>query len=256
MDIDDPRTGWALEPGTTVDVAAVRRLVIGVGRGSVDVLGRDEPGARIEVRDVRGLPLDAHVEDGVLRIGAPDAPAAASAVLSVAVQRDAAVEVRVVSAEVLVSGVRQGLDVGSVSGDVVADATAGHARLETTSGELALRGHDGPVDVRTVSGPVTASGPVSRFECEAVSADLFLDLAAPDAVRLSTVSGAVVLRLGDARGATYAIDTVSGGAEVDGREVGRARGFRGSWGDVDGEPTRVRVGTASGTVRIVHPGAV
>ncbi|WP_375389929.1 DUF4097 domain-containing protein [uncultured Amnibacterium sp.] len=255
MSIDDP-TGpsWTIDGPQSLTVPEQRRLRLRVQRGEIDVIGCDEQGARIDVRDVSGPPLEVVLEDGVLRIGAQDGrDGGTRASLTVAVQHDTEVDVEVVTAEVLVSGMKQGCRIGTVSGGVVCDATAGSARLEGTSGELALREHEGAVEVRTVSGAITASGAVTRFDCDSVSADLFLDLEAPDLVRLRTVSGAVVLRLGPDRPAEYTIDTISGGLEVDGQDVGRARhGFRGTWGEAGAEPTRVRVETASGTVRVVH----
>ena len=240
------------------EVPRVQRLRIRVGRGEIDVIGRDEPGAQVTVHDVSGPALQTEYAEGVLRIGSSkDGGPSARASITVAVQRDAAVDIAVVSAEVLVSGMKKGLRVRTVSGGVVCDATAGHAQLEGTSGELALREHEGVVDVTTVSGPVTASGAVTRFECAGVSGDLFLDLEAPDRVTAHTVSGEVVLRLGGDRPASYAINTLSGDLEVDGRTIGRVLGgYRGTWGTPGGEPTRVQLDSASGTVRIVHSGGV
>ena len=245
---------WTIGGAQELDTPLVQRLRITVPRGEIDVIGRDEPGAHVTVHEVGGPPLKVRSEAGVLRIGSTkDGGRGTSAAVTVAVQRDAVVEVEVVSAEVLVSGMKKGLRVRTVSGDVVCDATAGHAQLEGTSGELALREHEGVVDVTTVSGAVTASGAVSRFECDGVSGDLFLDLDAPDRVRVRAVSGDVVLRLGRDRPADYAIDTISGRLEIDGHQVGRVLGgYRGSWGEPGAEPTRVQLDSASGTVRIVH----
>jgi hypothetical protein len=257
MDAHEDRTGahWSIAGPQSIEVPGVERLRIVVARGEIDVIGRDEPGARIDVHEIGGPPLSIRDDDGVLRIGGVEG-AGTQASITVLVQRDAAVEVQVVSAEVLVSGMKNGLRIGTVSGDVVCDATAGPARLEGTSGELALREHEGAVEVTTVSGALTVSGSVTRFECDGVSADLFLDLEVPDRVQARTVSGEVLLRLGPDRPAAYAIRTISGSVEVDGVHVGGGRsGYRGGWGAPGAEPVQVQLDSASGTVRIVHAGA-
>lgn len=243
----------ALHDGQTLELGRVRQVRIRIPRGTVDVLGRDEPGARIEVHEGSKRPLPVHLADGVLRIGSAVAESGGRASVTVTVRRDAELEIDGTSASILVSGMKRGLGIRTVSGDVVCDATAGRARLESVSGELALREHEGPVTVSTVSGDATASGLVTRFECSGVSADLFLDLEAPERVDVRTVSGDVVLRLGADLPAEYTINTVSGALHVDGADIGRVPGgYRGAWGEPGAEPTRVRVDSSSATVRIVH----
>lgn len=268
MDTDAPTTpspdprpeevvDTAVREGATLEVADVRRLRIRVTSGEVDVIGRDEPGAVIEVHEAAGGALPVRLDGGVLRVGA-DLPfeQGAKAAVTVRIHRTAHVDVAVTSAAVLVSGVKDGLVVRTVSGDVVCDATAGRAQLEGVSAELAVREHEGQLDVTTVSGPVTASGAVTRFDATGVSGDVFLDLEAPDRVDVRSVSGDLVLRLGDERSAEYAVDSVSGSLHLDGADVGRLLGrHRGRWEGPGGDPTRVRVETSSGTVRIVHTGA-
>ena len=241
-----------LQEDDRLELGAVQRLRVHVARGQVDVIGRDEPGATVEAHEA-ARPLPVRLDDGVLRIGSTDALAlGGKAVLTITVQRDAAVEVDGTSASVLISGMKQGLLVRTVSGDVVGDATAGTARLEGVSAELALREHEGRVDVTTISGAATVSGAITRLEHTGVSGEVFLDLEAPDRVEVRTVSGPVVLRLGRDRSADYAVDTVSGEVQLDGAErPKRPGGVRGRW-DGPGEPTAVRVSTSSGSVRIVH----
>ena len=244
----------ALHERESLDIGPVRRLRIRVTSGEVDVIGRDEPGARIEVHEAAGHSLPVRLEDGMLRIGTDRILGTGSrAVVTVTVQRNAEVGIDGTSAAILASGMKQGLEIRTVSGDVVCDATAGQVRLEGVSGELALREHEGSVELTTVSGPATASGAVTRFDATGVSGDLFLDLEAPDRVDVRTVSGETVLRLGAERPADYTVSSVSGSLHLDGAEIGRLLGgYRGSWGAGDAQPTRVRVESSSGTVRIVH----
>jgi hypothetical protein len=243
----------ALHDGQGLDLGRVRQVRIRIPRGTVDVVGRDEPGARIDVHEGSKRPLPVRLAGGVLRIGSAAADSGGRASVTVTVQRDAELEIDGTSASILVSGMKRGFGIRTVSGDVVCDATAGRARLEGVSGELALREHEGRVTVSTVSGPATASGPITRFDCSGVSGDLFLDLEAPERVDVRTVSGGVVLRLGADRPADYTINTISGELHLDGMDLGRVPGgYRGTWGGPGAEPTRVRVDGSSATVRIVH----
>jgi hypothetical protein len=243
----------ALHDGQALDLGRVRQVRIRIPSGTVDVIGRDEVGARIEVHEGSKRPLPVRLADGVLRIGSTAAESGGRASVTVTVQRDAELEIDGTSASILVSGMKRGFGIRTVSGDVVCDATAGRARLEGVSGELALREHEGRVTVSTVSGPATASGLITRFDCSGVSGDLFLDLEAPERVDVRTVSGDVVMRLGPDRPADYTINTISGALHLDGADVGRlSGGYRGTWGRPGAEPTRVRVDGSSATVRIVH----
>jgi hypothetical protein len=240
--------------GGSLDVGSLRSLRVQITSGEVDVIGRDDPGALIEVHEAAGGRLPIRLVGGVLLIGA-ELPfgQSSNAVVTVTVQRHAEVEIDGTSTALLVSGMKNGLTIRTVSGDVVCDATAGRARLEGVSAELALREHEGLLDLTTVSGPATASGAVTRFDCTGVNGDVFLDLEAPDQVTVRTVSGEVTLRLGRERHAEYAVNSVSGTLHLDGRDVGRLHGVHhGTWGAPDELPTRVRVDTSSGNVRIVH----
>jgi hypothetical protein len=258
MNIDEENSPEAIDTsvreGAVLAVGSVRRLRVHVTSGEVDVIGRDEAGALVEVHEVAGGTLPVRLADGLLQIGAdPLFGQGAKAAVTVTVQRDAEVEIDVTSAVVLVSGTKNGLIVRTVSGDVVCNATAGPARLEGVSAELALREHEGTLDITTVSGPATASGAITRFVCTGVSGDVFLDLDTPDQVTVRTVSGEVAVRLGHERPAEYAVSSVSGTLHLDGIVIGRLRGVHhGTWAGPGDNPTRVRVDTSSGTVRIVH----
>lgn len=252
---DDPPERWDVDGPTVIDVATARRLDVALVAGEVDVLGRDEPGARVEVRSVSRAGLTVLAADGGLRISQRGEVGAhaASARIAISVQHDAVLDLRVVSAEVLISDLRRGLAVETASGGVVLDGTAGEARVRSVSGEVALRDHTGAVDLRTVSGEVTASGAISRFRSRAVSGEVFLDAVDPDEVRADSVSGDVTVRLGASRPAAYEIRTFSGRVQLDGRDVGRAvDAHRSRWGDPDGPAVPVRISSASGSVRVVH----
>ena len=132
-----------------------------------------------------------------------------------------------------VQGGRLALDTGS--GEVViSNVNVSELAADTGSGAVRVRGADAP-DIRLDSG----SGPVE------------IDLA--DDVRslvIDTGSGRVTLRVPRDLGATFEIETSSGGIDIDvpyeATSIGR-REVRGRFGDGDG---RIRIDSGSGGVRV------
>jgi hypothetical protein len=108
---------WKLEGSGKLTFDRVDRVVVGTVEGAVSVVGTDgEP--TLEVLELTGSPLRVRHEDGVLTVDyeRPPRPGPLSwlsgwgrryrAVLSLAVPRDCRVELRVVSASLMVSGLR------------------------------------------------------------------------------------------------------------------------------------------------------
>ena len=62
---------WLVAPGQTkiIDVELVRALKVSLIGGKVDIIGSDEPGARIEVHSVSGLDLKISIVDDARRAG-------------------------------------------------------------------------------------------------------------------------------------------------------------------------------------------
>ncbi len=48
---------WLVDGPKTIDVENIRRLKVGLISGQVDIVGHDEPGARVEVHSVSGRDL-------------------------------------------------------------------------------------------------------------------------------------------------------------------------------------------------------
>src|SRR4051794_4382966 len=137
----------------------------------------------------------------------------ASAVVSVSVSQGCPVEVGVVSADAVVSGVTAATKVKSVSGDVTLDGTRADISAQTVSGALETRDLTGALRFTTVSGDLTVVRSTSgRVVAETVSGDVTLDLDVPDDARLDlkSVSGDVTVRLPE--GAQLEVDakTLSG----------------------------------------------
>src|SRR5688500_11934802 len=126
---------WRIETPQSLDVDGVRRLEVRLVAGSVDVVGRTEDAdagaAQVEVSELEG-PLLVTLENGTLTIahekltwgGLFDwvSNRRAAATVSVSVPNDCPVELGVVSADAVVSGIdADRTSVKSVSGDVTLD---------------------------------------------------------------------------------------------------------------------------------------
>jgi hypothetical protein len=257
---------WLVDGPKVIDLEQVRRLKVALLGGQVDVVGHDEPGARVEVHSVSGRDLKVRFEDGVLEIDHPQVrwddwldtfrnfKASASADVSVMVPRAVAVKLGVVGASVLVSGLVTDAALSAVSGSMVVDGVRGDLQVNTVSGEITVRGHAGRLTTKTVSGDVTVAGELPAFAADSVSGDVLADLGeAAESARVNTVSGTVTLRLPAGRAATYAVNSAGGRVQVDDASIA---GFRGQYTAQTGEPgdrrVNVRVNTVGGAVNVLH----
>jgi len=260
---------WLVNPGEskTIDLEVVRRLKVGLIAGQVDVIGHDEPGARIEVHSVTGKELKISIDGDVLEVDHPQLrwdnfidvfrtwSGKARADVSILVPRDVILKLGVVSASALVSGLSTDAKISTVSGDVTVDGLVGDLDLNSVSGELSVRAHRGGIVSHTVSGDVMATGELHRFRVESVSGSIFLDVdGVPDEITSNTVSGDLTLRLDDGVGARYRMNTVSGTLHLDDTVVRGAMGrnFTHQTGSLDGSWIEVSANSVSGNVSVVR----
>jgi len=257
---------WLIEGAKTIDVGLVRRLKVGLLAGNIDIIAHDESTARIEVHSVSGKPLKISIEGDQLEIDHPQigwdnwlevfrsSKDRANADISVAVPRDVALKMGVVSATALVSGLRGDATISTVSGDIVIDGVSGDLQLNAVSGELQVSDHHGKVSAKTVNGGIAVTGEVISFTGDGVNGDMFLDLiGVPDRVRVNTVSGDITARLLHSVATSYVINTVSGRLQIDGSEVRGVRGhYESTYGELDGRWLDFKANTVSGDVSVLH----
>ncbi|WIE65469.1 DUF4097 family beta strand repeat-containing protein [Curtobacterium sp. MCLR17_036] len=257
---------WLVEEPKVIDTGIVRRLRVGLVAGQVDVVAHDEPTARVEVHRVSGKALKIEVDGDTLTVDHPqirwDDPVGfvrsfsgkPTADVSILVPRDVAVTLGVVSAGALLSGTNRGANLNSATGDLVVDGVAGDVAVNAVSGTTTVRELDGALTVRTVSGDVVATGPISRFSADGVSADVVLDLhGVPESARVNTVSGRVSVRLEDGVAYQATVSTATGRLQFDDAEI---RGVRGTHveqgGELSGRWLELRVKSVSGDIAVVH----
>lgn len=260
---------WLVAPGQTkiIDVELVRRLKVGLIAGKVDVIGHDEPGARVEVHSVHGKDLMISMDGDALEIDHPQLRwdnfievfasfrGNARADVSIMVPRDVAMKFGVVSADALVSGLTNDAKLSTVSGDVVIDGLAGDLELNGINGEFSIRNHTGEINAHTVSGDVTASGKISRFSIDGVAGNVFLDIEGiPDRIGANSVSGNLTVRLAPGVAIRYRMNTVSGTLQLDDHtERGTfGKGYDGSTGELSGSWLELTARSVSGDISVVR----
>lgn len=262
---------WRIEQPQSIDLEGVRRLQVRMVAGSVDVVGRTEDAesgaAQVEVSDLEG-PLVVTLENGTLTVqherltwgGLFDwvSNRKASAVVSVSIPADCPVELGVVSADAVVSGITADRTaVKSVSGDVTLDGVRSDITAQTVSGDLESRRLQGRLRFTTVSGDLTVvSGASEEVKAETVSGDLVLDLDldAGGRIDVSSVSGDLTLRMPDSVGLQVDVKSMSGSLDsaFDGVRSERKPGsvtLRGLVGTGDG---RLTAKTVSGDVTLLR----
>ena len=263
---------WLIQPGEsrTIDIEVVRALKVGFIGGQIDIVGHDEPGARIEVHSVSGRDLKILIDEDRLEIDHPQLRwdnfievfksmrSNARADVSVLVPRDVALKFGVISATALISGLRTDARLSTVNGDVVVDGLIGDIELNSVSGELSVRDHTGRISAHTVSGDVTATGAIRRFSADGVSGDIMLDVTGtPDEIAVNTVSGDTTIRIPEALGARYRVNTVSGRVQLDNLTVvgGMGKGYTGTSGVLDGTWVEINVNSVSGDAAVLRSAA-
>ena len=140
---------WLIHPGETrvIDLDDVRTLKIGLVGGQVDVVAHDEPGVRIEVYGVTVKDLRIEATGDLVEIDHPQlrwdnfleafrnfGSGGPKAEVSVAVPRSVALNLGVVNASALVSGLEAGARLNTVSGDIIVDGLSGDVTVNAVSG--------------------------------------------------------------------------------------------------------------------------
>lgn len=264
---------WLIHAGETrvIDLESIRTLKAGLVGGQIDIIGHDEPGARIEVHAVTGKDLRIEVTGDALEIDHPQlrwdnflevfrnfGSGGPKAEISVAVPREIALNLGVVSAGALVSGIRQSARLNTVSGDVIVDGIEGDLTVNAVSGDVQVLEIAGALKANSVSGDVAATGRVRRATIDTVSGGMLVDSTGDtQTIALNTVSGDTLVRLDEGLPANYVVRSVSGRVQIDGversgRGTGPTTNFTGSAGELSGTFVDVRANSVTGDVTVLR----
>ncbi|WP_326618494.1 DUF4097 domain-containing protein [Streptomyces decoyicus] len=260
--VTSPRTLEVTEPVDAVNVRVVN--------GTVNVVGTTDGGpARLEISELHGPPLTVSCTDGTLSIAYEDLPWKGflklldrkgwnrSAVVSVTVPAGTRVEVGVVGAGAVVSGISGRTDVRGVSGDSTLVGLTGGVRADTVSGNVEVQSVSGDLRFHSVSGDLTViDGAGGAVRADSVSGDMVLDLdpAKGADITLTTVSGEVAIRLPDPTDATVDANTASGTVSnaFDDLRVSGQWGAKKITGSLGAGTGRLKVTTVSGGLALLR----
>ena len=261
---------WIIHPGETrvIDIETVRSLKAGLVGGQIDVVAHDEPGVRIEVHGVTVKDLRIEMSGDALEIDHPQlrwdnflevfrnfGAGGPKAEISVAVPRDIAFTLGVVSASALVAGLKTSARLNTVSGDIIVDGLDGDLTLNAVSGDVQVRELRGALTANSVSGDVAATGEITKTSVDTVSGSVLVDSSGPiHAINVNTVSGNATVRLDEGLAANYVARTVSGRVQVDGvvRSGSGPTNYSGSSGELAGNFVDVRTNAVSGDLTVLR----
>ncbi|MET9374581.1 DUF4097 family beta strand repeat-containing protein [Streptomyces sp. NPDC002992] len=267
-------TEWSVaEPTKRTLTEPVTRLRVRIVGGTVNVVGTDEPTARLEVSALDGPPLVVTQEGSTLTVTYEDLQwkgvlkwfdrvgQRRHAVVSVAVPAGADVEVGVVGAGAVISGIKGRTDVRGVTGDTTLVGLSGPVRAETVSGSLEAQSVTGALRVNSVTGDVTViEGAGASVKADTVSGDMVIDLDATDLdgppadIRLASVSGEVAIRLPHPTDARIEANTASGSLAnaFDDLRVAGQWGTKSITGTLGSGRGTLRATTVSGSIALLR----
>ncbi|MBD5786321.1 DUF4097 family beta strand repeat protein [Cellulosimicrobium terreum] len=225
---------WVISAPQSIDVAEVRRVVVALTDGSVDVLADPArgSGAHLEVGEVSERPLQVSVHDGELRIGYDFAGVEGivdrakglrdkdRAVVRLSLPADVPVKISTARAAATVTGTRGTLTVSTATGAVRVQGSAGPVSVKTASSPVELLEHVGDVRVSTGSGSVDVVGTLGRVSVTTVTGGV--EVVARESTPLvdaKTVSGDVAVRLGAGAPVNIKARSVRGKAVLDGEQL-------------------------------------
>ncbi|MEU3825826.1 DUF4097 family beta strand repeat-containing protein [Streptomyces sp. NPDC029080] len=261
---------WSVtEPRKLTFDTPVRELHVRVVNGTVNVMGTDEGSARLEVSELEGPPLLVTLDGGTLTVAYEDLPWKGflkwldrkgwrrSAVVSLAVPADTRVEVGVVGAGAVVSGIRGPAVIKGVTGDSTLVGVSGPVRADTVSGNLEAQAVTGDLRFHSVSGDLTVvegSGPAVRADTVSGSMIVDLDPDGPTDVGLTSVSGEIAIRLPHPADAEVEANTASGTISnaFDGLRVHGQWGAHKITGRLGAGTGRLRATTVSGSIALLR----
>ncbi|WP_371100978.1 DUF4097 domain-containing protein [Streptomyces sp. PU_AKi4] len=265
---------WSVaEPTKLTFDTPVSNLHVRIVNGTVNIVGTDDPTAHLQVSEIEGPPLVVTQQDGTLTVAYDDLPWKGflkwldrkgwrrSAVVSLAVPARTRVEVGVVGAGAVVSGIHGPASVKGVAGDTTLVALSGSVRAETVSGNVEAQSVTGDLRFASVSGDLTVvEGSGSSIRADTVGGSMIVDLDpdGPTDVKLTSVSGEIAIRLPDPADAEVEANTASGAISnaFDDLRVQGMWGAHKLTGRLGAGSGKLRATTVSGSIALLRRPAV
>ncbi len=267
---------WSVaEPRKLSFDTPVTALHVRIANGTVNVVGTDEGSPRLHISDIEGPPLIVTEQDGTLTVAYEDLPWKSflqwldpkgwrrSAVVSLAVPTATRVEVGVVTASAVVSGIEGRTDVKGVSGDTTLVGLSGPVRANTVSGSVETQGMTGDLRFNSVSGDLTVvDGAGSSVTADSVSGSMIVDLTSantsplgrPTDITVASVSGEIAIRLPHPADTQVEANTASGtvSSAFEDLRVGGQWGAKKITGRLGAGQGRLKATTVSGSIALLR----
>ncbi|MFH8973928.1 DUF4097 family beta strand repeat-containing protein [Streptomyces sp. NPDC017890] len=261
---------WSVaEPRKLTFDESVSELQVRIVNGTVNVVGTDEGSARLEVSETEGPPLIVTHQDGVLTVAYEDLPWKGflkwldrkgwrrSAVVSLAVPSGTRVEVGVVGASAVISGLDGRAEVKGITGDTTLVSLAGPVRTDTVSGNVEAQALRGDLRFNSVSGDLTVVEAGSSVRADSVSGSMIVDLdtaGGPTDINLTSVSGEIAIRLPQPADARVEANTASGtvSSAFEDLRVGGQWGAKRITGRLGAGNGRLKATTISGSIALLR----
>ncbi|MEU5283653.1 DUF4097 family beta strand repeat-containing protein [Streptomyces sp. CA-278952] len=266
-----PVSTWTIaEPRKLAFEDPVTALHVRIVDGTVNVVGTDEPEARLEISAIEGPPLIVTQEDGRLTVAYEDLPwqdllrwfdpknRRRSAVVTLVVPAASSVEVGVIGAGAVVSGISGRTEVRGITGDSTLVGLTGAVRGESVSGSLEAQSVTGDLRFHSVSGDLTVvDGAGTSVRAESVSGAMVLDVdpsGQPTDIRLATVTGEIAIRLPHPADARVEANTASGTVSnaFEDLRVGGQWGAKKITGTLGAGTGTLRATTVSGSIALLR----
>ena len=262
---------WTLDQPDKLSFDEVHRVLVQTVEGMVSVVGSDDQ-PTLELSELSGEPLRVRHEGGALTVDyeRPWRPWPLSwltggsqrrkAVLTLAVPRDCRVELKAVSASLMVGGLRAPVDAHTVSGEITLTGLRGPVEAESVSGPVQASGVHGDLSARSVSGDLTvAEGGGGSVRARTVSGAVTIDLQASGDrdINLSSVSGDLTVRLPETSDLEVKLQSTSGQVSSAFEQLARDRtpGRYTAWGRLGAGTGRLRAASTSGHVALLRRAA-
>ena len=256
------------EPEKFVFEERVDTLHVRIVDGAVNVVGIEDGPARVEVTEIDGPPLKVRLDGSTLTVTYDDLQWKGllkwwdrkgwnrHAVVSLAVPQHTTVEVGVVSAGAVISGIAGPTSLQGVGGDTTLVGLTGPVRANTVGGSVEAQSLSGDLRFNTVSGDLTVvEGSGSQVRADSVSGNMVLDLdtSVGAQVRLTTVSGDVAVRIPEPGDVEVDASTTSGHMSCAFRElhVNDQWGAKRITGRIGGGASRLKATTVSGALALL-----
>jgi hypothetical protein len=257
------------EPERFVFDQRVDTLNVRIVNGTVNVVGTEGGPVRLEVTELDGPPLKVRLEGSTLTVTYEDLQWKGllkwwdrkgwqrHAVISLAVPQGTSVEVGVVDAGAVISGISGSTSVQGVNGDTTLVGLTGPVKANTVAGSVEAQSLSGDLKFNTVSGDLTVvEGSGSEVSAYSVSGNMVLDLdpSAGAQVRLTTVSGEIAIRIPEPGDAEVEADTTSGHVSCDFEELRVSGWGPGQWASkrIGAGRARLRATTVSGAIALLR----